>query len=58
MTFENPSREHIKEMLANAGNIAVVGLSDKPDRHRIWFQQPCKAEDTELFLSIRMPMKF
>lgn len=32
MAFENPSREHIKELLANAGNIAVVGLSDKPDR--------------------------
>lgn len=32
MTFENPSREHIKELLAHAGNIAVVGLSDKPDR--------------------------
>lgn len=32
MTFENPSREHIKDILANAGNIAVVGLSDKPDR--------------------------
>jgi predicted CoA-binding protein len=32
MTFENPPREHIKEILANVGNIAVVGLSDKPDR--------------------------
>ncbi|MDQ0900024.1 MULTISPECIES: CoA-binding protein [unclassified Paenibacillus] len=32
MTFENPSREHIKEILASSGNIAVVGLSDKPDR--------------------------
>lgn len=32
MAFENPSREHIKEILAGAGNIAVVGLSDKPDR--------------------------
>ncbi|OCT17017.1 CoA-binding protein [Paenibacillus pectinilyticus] len=32
MTFENPSREHIKDLLAKAGNIAVVGLSDKPDR--------------------------
>lgn len=32
MSFENPSREHIKEILADAGNIAVVGLSDKPDR--------------------------
>ncbi|MGO4272343.1 CoA-binding protein [Paenibacillus sp. TAF58] len=32
MAFENPSREHIKEILASVGNIAVVGLSDKPDR--------------------------
>ncbi|MEK5060279.1 CoA-binding protein [Paenibacillus shunpengii] len=32
MTFANPSREEIKEILASAGNIAVVGLSDKPDR--------------------------
>jgi predicted CoA-binding protein len=32
MAFENPSREQIKELLEEAGNIAVVGLSDKPDR--------------------------
>lgn len=32
MVFENPSREHIKQILALSGNIAVVGLSDKPDR--------------------------
>ncbi|NHN28501.1 CoA-binding protein [Paenibacillus agricola] len=32
MGFENPAREHIKELLAATGNIAVVGLSDKPDR--------------------------
>lgn len=32
MTFHNPSREAIKEILANCRNIAVVGLSDKPDR--------------------------
>lgn len=32
MAFENPSREEIKEILEHAGNIAVVGLSDKPDR--------------------------
>ncbi|MNI76659.1 hypothetical protein D3C73_1329040 [compost metagenome] len=32
MAFENPSREKIKEILASAGAIAVVGLSDKPDR--------------------------
>ncbi|MED4604273.1 CoA-binding protein [Paenibacillus validus] len=32
MAFENPSRERIKELLSEAQNIAVVGLSDKPDR--------------------------
>ncbi|MCZ8520255.1 MULTISPECIES: CoA-binding protein [Paenibacillus] len=32
MAFENPSRERIKEILSGAANIAVVGLSDKPDR--------------------------
>ncbi|WP_106768219.1 CoA-binding protein [Paenibacillus faecalis] len=32
MAFENPSREQIAEILRNAGNIAVVGLSDKTDR--------------------------
>lgn len=32
MAFENPSREKIADLLRNAGNIAVVGLSDRPDR--------------------------
>lgn len=32
MVFENPSREQIKQILESAGNIAVVGLSDKPER--------------------------
>ena len=32
MAFENPTRERIKEILEQSGNIAVVGLSDKPDR--------------------------
>jgi len=32
MAFENPSREDIKELLETCGNIAVVGLSDSPDR--------------------------
>lgn len=32
MAFENPSRECIKEILEGAGNIAVVGLSDNPER--------------------------
>lgn len=32
MAFENPSREQIREILRAAGTVAVVGLSDKPDR--------------------------
>ncbi|NOU95269.1 CoA-binding protein [Paenibacillus sp. LMG 31456] len=32
MAFENPSRDRIKEILSAAKNVAVVGLSDKPDR--------------------------
>ncbi|WP_159887636.1 CoA-binding protein [Paenibacillus puerhi] len=32
MAFENPSRERIKQILTDAHHIAVVGLSDKPDR--------------------------
>ncbi|GIO30610.1 MULTISPECIES: CoA-binding protein [Paenibacillus] len=32
MAFENPTRDEIKVILEQAGNIAVVGLSDKPDR--------------------------
>ncbi|AIQ63729.1 hypothetical protein D3C81_218140 [compost metagenome] len=32
MAFENPTREEIGDILASAGNIAVVGLSDKSDR--------------------------
>ncbi|WP_438446700.1 CoA-binding protein [Gorillibacterium sp. sgz5001074] len=32
MAFENPSRDEIKSILENTKNIAVVGLSDSPDR--------------------------
>ncbi|GIP32886.1 CoA-binding protein [Paenibacillus sp. J2TS4] len=32
MTFENPSRDTIKSILEAATTIAVVGLSDNPDR--------------------------
>ena len=32
MEFNNPTREEIGHILRNAGNIAIVGLSDKPDR--------------------------
>ncbi|MDQ6420874.1 CoA-binding protein [Paenibacillus sp. LHD-117] len=32
MAFSNPSRDRIKEMLSSSQTIAVVGLSDKPDR--------------------------
>ncbi|MGA8943684.1 MAG: CoA-binding protein [Thermoactinomyces sp.] len=32
MMFENPSSEERKKLLTEAKNIAVVGLSDKPER--------------------------
>jgi len=32
MAFVNPTRERIKDILQHAGNIAVVGLSDREDR--------------------------
>ena len=32
MTFENPPREQIKKLLEQTRTIAVVGLSDKPER--------------------------
>lgn len=32
MPFENPSRDKIKRILQEAGNIAVVGLSGDPDK--------------------------
>jgi len=32
MTFVNPSREEIKDILQNSDTIAVVGLSDNPER--------------------------
>lgn len=32
MPFENPTRERIKTILESARNIAVVGLSDNPER--------------------------
>jgi predicted CoA-binding protein len=32
MAFENPSREQIKQILTDTKVIAVVGLSDNPDR--------------------------
>ncbi|MEK3884458.1 CoA-binding protein [Paenibacillus sp. PL2-23] len=32
MAFHNPDREQIRELLRSSETIAVVGLSDKPDR--------------------------
>ncbi|MBH5316805.1 CoA-binding protein [Paenibacillus sp. GSMTC-2017] len=32
MAFENPTREQIKEILSNSDVVAVVGLSDNPER--------------------------
>jgi predicted CoA-binding protein len=32
MTYENPAREQIKQILENSTTVAVVGLSDNPER--------------------------
>jgi uncharacterized protein len=32
MAFENPAREQIKDILQNSTTVAVVGLSDNPER--------------------------
>src|SRR5690554_3164177 len=32
MAFENPSRDRIKEILESTSTVAVVGLSDNPER--------------------------
>ncbi|WP_274361587.1 CoA-binding protein [Paenibacillus thermotolerans] len=32
MAYRHPSNEQIKEILENAGNIAVVGLSENPEK--------------------------
>src|SRR5688572_402991 len=32
MAFQNPTREQIKDILQNSTTVAVVGLSDNPER--------------------------
>jgi uncharacterized protein len=32
MAFQNPSQEELRQILLNARNIAVIGLSDNPNR--------------------------
>jgi len=44
MAFENPSRDRIKELLQQTKTIAVVGLSDKPDRTSYMVSQAMQAK--------------
>lgn len=44
MGFENPSRDRIKELLQQTKTIAVVGLSDKPDRTSYMVSQAMQAK--------------
>ncbi|MDF2722910.1 MAG: CoA-binding protein [Paenibacillus sp.] len=44
MAFENPSRDHIKQLLQQTKTIAVVGLSDKPDRTSYMVAQAMQAK--------------
>ncbi|ANE47434.1 CoA-binding protein [Paenibacillus swuensis] len=43
MTFENPAREEIKKILERADNVAVVGLSDNPERTSYMVAQAMQA---------------
>ncbi|MBW7461248.1 CoA-binding protein, partial [Paenibacillus sepulcri] len=44
MAFENPSREEIKEILEQTNTIAVVGLSDNPERTSYLVSQAMQAK--------------
>lgn len=44
MAYEHPSREQLKELLERSDTIAVVGLSDKPDRTSYMVSQAMQAK--------------
>jgi Predicted CoA-binding protein len=44
MAYEHPSREQLKELLERSNTIAVVGLSDKPDRTSYLVSQAMQAK--------------
>lgn len=48
MVFENPSRTEIKEILASKKRIAVVGLSDNPERTSYMVSQAMQKEGYEI----------
>lgn len=48
MAIENPSREEIGKILKNAKRIAVVGLSDNPDRTSYMVSQAIQAAGYEI----------
>ncbi|WP_062198089.1 CoA-binding protein [Massilibacterium senegalense] len=48
MAFENPSREEIKQILATKKRIAVVGLSDNPERTSYMVSEAMQREGYEI----------
>lgn len=48
MAFENPSREEIKQILAMKKRIAVVGLSDNPERTSYMVSEAMQREGYEI----------
>lgn len=48
VAFENPSRTEIKEILASKKRIAVVGLSDNPERTSYMVSQAMQKEGYEI----------
>lgn len=49
MTFKNPNDETIKDYLKNSKNIAVIGLSNKPDRTSYQVAQVLQLSGYKLF---------
>ena len=51
MSIENPSREEMGAMLKKAKRIAVVGLSDNPDRTSYMISEAMKKAGYEIISS-------
>ena len=58
LAIENPSREEVRKNSKKGKRIAVVGLSDNPERTSIWYLKPCKMLVMKSFPLIRKRQKF
>lgn len=58
MSFSNPSREQLKELLQQTKTIAVVGLSDNRERVSYMVSEAMKKRAIGSSPLIRMRLKF